>query len=116
MPVMDGLEATRLIHAYELTGKWDAFEAAGVGRSDCSTDPQLHYQENSIQRKKTPIIVVSETNPFPQFIFMVILTAFIFNPSTCITNSKFCWHSLIGSSCIASAHFCFHTRSFLFAI
>lgn len=59
MPVMDGLEATRLIRAYELTGKWDAAEAVGVGRSNCSTDPQLDYPENSIQRKKTPIIAMT---------------------------------------------------------
>lgn len=59
MPVMDGLEATRLIRAYELTGNWDAAEAAGVGRSDCSTEPQLGCQEKSLHRKRTPIIAMT---------------------------------------------------------
>lgn len=59
MPVMDGLEATRLVRAYELTGNWDAAEAAGVGRSDCSTDPQLDCRVKSFHRKRTPIIAMT---------------------------------------------------------
>lgn len=52
MPVMDGLQATRLIRSFEEKGSWDDAVKAGV-EMDCSTS-QLEKS-----RKRIPIIAVS---------------------------------------------------------
>ncbi|XP_052210719.1 probable histidine kinase 1 [Diospyros lotus] len=52
MPVMNGLEATRLIRSFEETGNWDAAVKAGVEQ----TMPQNLHQEYDLSRKRTPII------------------------------------------------------------
>lgn len=51
MPVMDGLQATRLIRSYEKTGNWDEARLAGV---ELSGD---HIPKE--QRRRIPIIAVS---------------------------------------------------------
>lgn len=50
MPVMDGLQATRLIRSYEKTGNWDEAWSAGV---------DLHDQVSNKPKKRIPIIAVS---------------------------------------------------------
>ncbi|XP_076936400.1 histidine kinase 5-like [Bidens hawaiensis] len=50
MPVMDGLQATRLIRSYEKTGNWDEARSAGVDLPD---------QMSKQPRKRIPIIAVS---------------------------------------------------------
>lgn len=57
MPVMDGLQATRLIRSFEETGNWDDAIKAGI---ELQSPPQS--SPNSKQekpRKRTPIIAVS---------------------------------------------------------
>ncbi|KAF5176872.1 Histidine kinase [Thalictrum thalictroides] len=59
MPVMDGLQATRLIRSFEETGSWDAAVEAGIDQLEPS--PQL--QPNCIHavpsRKRVPIIAMT---------------------------------------------------------
>lgn len=58
MPVMNGLQATRLIRSFEETGSWDDALKAGV---ELQLPPQ-HSSPNlqqEIPRKRTPIIAVS---------------------------------------------------------
>lgn len=55
MPVMDGLEATRLIRSFEKTGNWDEATKAGVEPCDSSS-----YDQNLEEaRRRIPIIAVS---------------------------------------------------------
>lgn len=54
MPMMNGLEATRLIRSYEETGSWEDAVKAGVELQS----PSQHSQQE-IPRKRTPIIAVS---------------------------------------------------------
>ncbi|KAH6760759.1 histidine kinase 5 [Perilla frutescens var. hirtella] len=58
MPVMDGLQATRLIRSFEETGSWDDAVKAGVELQL----PLEHSSPNSLQeipRKRTPIIAMT---------------------------------------------------------
>ena len=57
MPVMDGLQATRIIRSYEDTGNWDAAAESGIEQPMNSTDSQPIYQD--APPKRTPIIAVS---------------------------------------------------------
>ncbi|KAL2897521.1 Histidine kinase 5 [Bienertia sinuspersici] len=56
MPVMDGLQATRIIRSYEETGKWDAAADAGI-------DQPMHYQDSPMSfldpSKRIPIIAMT---------------------------------------------------------
>ncbi|KAH6831219.1 histidine kinase 5 [Perilla frutescens var. hirtella] len=52
MPVMDGLQATRLIRAFEETGSWEDAVKAGV-------EMQLPTQQLEKTRKRTPIIAMT---------------------------------------------------------
>ncbi|KAG5541075.1 hypothetical protein RHGRI_021080 [Rhododendron griersonianum] len=58
MPVMDGLQATRLIRSFEETGNWDAAVEAGiehqVPQNSASNDPQFNSSRNRI-----PIIAMT---------------------------------------------------------
>lgn len=56
MPVLDGLQATRLIRSYEETGNWNAAIEAGV---DINTLEDEQVCVNST--KRLPIIAVSTT-------------------------------------------------------
>ncbi|CAH1415060.1 unnamed protein product [Lactuca virosa] len=58
MPVMDGLEATRLIRSYEKTGNWDEARKAGVEPEphDHNHDSPFH---NQISRKRIPIVAMT---------------------------------------------------------
>lgn len=67
MPVMDGLQATRLIRSFEETGNWDAAVKAGIEQ----IVPRLNSSENCLgstpSTKRIPIIAVSISNPtFPR--------------------------------------------------
>ncbi|KAL1552587.1 histidine kinase 5-like [Salvia divinorum] len=55
MPVMDGLQATRLIRSFEETGSWDDAVKAGV---ELQLAPQ-HSSPNLLPRKRTPIIAMT---------------------------------------------------------
>lgn len=71
MPVMDGLQATRLIRSFEETGNWEAAVNAGV-------EPTTPCWTPSSSRKRMPIIAVSITSLF-LFISPRSLDRFIFN-------------------------------------
>ncbi|KAK6129740.1 hypothetical protein DH2020_036502 [Rehmannia glutinosa] len=58
MPVMDGLEATRLIRSYEETGSWDDAIKAGVDIQLPSPDSQSNSQLEKT-RKRIPIIAMT---------------------------------------------------------
>ncbi|CAL5443704.1 unnamed protein product [Camellia sinensis] len=51
MPVMDGLQATRLIHSFEETGSWDAAMKAGIEQFAPPNDQKFESSE-----KRMPII------------------------------------------------------------
>ena len=58
MPVMDGLQATKLIRSFEETGNWDAARKAGIEQSLSASDS--HRNEYSLPCiKRIPIIAVS---------------------------------------------------------
>lgn len=57
MPVMDGLQATRLIRSFEETGSWEEAVKAGVEVETETTPHQSSRLEKT--RKKIPIIAVS---------------------------------------------------------
>ena len=56
MPVMDGLQATRIIRSYEETGNWDAAAEAGIDQPMHAQDSPLNFHDPS---KRIPIIAVS---------------------------------------------------------
>ncbi|CAL5392469.1 unnamed protein product [Camellia sinensis] len=54
MPVMDGLQATRLIHSFEETGSWDAAVKAGIEQFVLTND-----QKFESSKKRMPIIAMA---------------------------------------------------------
>ncbi|OAY53556.1 histidine kinase 5 isoform X3 [Manihot esculenta] len=60
MPVMDGLQATRLIRSFEETGSWDAAVKAGIELcSPSSNSLLLNSQGSTPSTKRTPIIAMT---------------------------------------------------------
>lgn len=59
MPVMDGLQATRLIRSFEENGNWDAAVAAGVNAPTVSSDTTSDGLAAIHVRKRVSIIAVS---------------------------------------------------------
>ncbi|KAA8525679.1 hypothetical protein F0562_007534 [Nyssa sinensis] len=59
MPVMDGLQATRLIHSFEETGNWDAAMNTGIEQHMPPSDSSPNGQEFQLSTKRIPIIAVS---------------------------------------------------------
>ena len=58
MPVMDGLQATRLIRSFEETGNWDAAIKTGIEQHVPPNSAQNDQDFNS-SRNRIPIIAVS---------------------------------------------------------
>lgn len=56
MPIMDGLQATRLIRSFEETGNWDAALQAGIEKPWGSLEATGHLMPSS---NRMPIIAVS---------------------------------------------------------
>ena len=64
MPVMDGLQATRLIRSFEETGNWDAAAMAGIEQPLPSSDS---LQPGCMPpTKRIPIIAVSSSSLLPR--------------------------------------------------
>lgn len=61
MPVMDGLQATRLIRSFEETGNWDAAVKAGIEQAVFS-DSLQNGLGSTPSAKRMPIIAVSTSN------------------------------------------------------
>lgn len=59
MPVMDGLQATRIIRSFEETGNWDAAVEAGIEPATCSPDSLPNGQDSVTSTRRVPIIAVS---------------------------------------------------------
>ncbi|PIA28547.1 hypothetical protein AQUCO_06800002v1 [Aquilegia coerulea] len=59
MPVMDGLQATRLIRSFEETGSWDAAVEAGIDRLEPSSQLQPNCLHAVPSRKRVPIIAMT---------------------------------------------------------
>lgn len=57
MPVMDGLQATRIIRSFEETGNWDAAARAGI--EQVSSDLPCNSHSPTDLRERVPIIAVS---------------------------------------------------------
>lgn len=57
MPVMDGLQATRLIRSFEKTGNWDAAVEAGI-EHQVPQDLAPNDQQFNLLRNRIPIIAV----------------------------------------------------------
>lgn len=55
MPVMNGLQATKLIRSFEETGNWDAARNAGIEQSL----PDSDYKCSVPCTKRIPIVAVS---------------------------------------------------------
>lgn len=58
MPVMNGLQATRLIRSYEETGSWDAAQKAGIDAPLPSSGVLQNGQGYMRSSKRIPIIAV----------------------------------------------------------
>ena len=59
MPIMDGLQATRLIRSFEETGNWDAAANAGIEQPLPSSDS--FHPACTPTTKQIPIIAVSSS-------------------------------------------------------
>ncbi|KAF6149073.1 hypothetical protein GIB67_018651 [Kingdonia uniflora] len=59
MPVMDGLQATRLIRSFEETGNWDAALKAGLDQPQPSSNSFLNDQDTTPSRNRIPIIAMT---------------------------------------------------------
>ncbi|KAK1370012.1 Sortase system response regulator [Heracleum sosnowskyi] len=59
MPVMGGLEATRLIRSFEETGNWEAAIKAGVEFDVSPSNSFTNGQEYKLSRKRIPIIAMT---------------------------------------------------------
>ncbi|KAL8108760.1 hypothetical protein AgCh_025012 [Apium graveolens] len=59
MPLMDGLEATRLIRSFEETGNWEAAIKAGVEFDVSPSNSFTNGQEYKSSRKRIPIIAMT---------------------------------------------------------
>ncbi|XP_047337300.1 histidine kinase 5 [Impatiens glandulifera] len=60
MPIMNGLQATRLIRSYEETGNWDAAIEAGIDTPLPSSSNSLQSNGNCIlTRKRVPIVMTA---------------------------------------------------------
>ncbi|KAL5074483.1 hypothetical protein RYX36_013467 [Vicia faba] len=55
MPVMDGLQATKLIRSFEETGNWDAAKNAGIEQNLLDRD----YESSVPSTKRTPIVAMT---------------------------------------------------------
>ncbi|KAL6970667.1 hypothetical protein U1Q18_030361 [Sarracenia purpurea var. burkii] len=58
MPIMDGLQATRLIRSFEEAGNWDAAVEAGI-EQHMPPNSSPKNQESSSSRNRVPIVAVS---------------------------------------------------------
>lgn len=58
MPVMDGLQATRLIRSFEETGSWDEAVKAGV-EMEATSHQSCSTSQVEETRKRVPIVAVS---------------------------------------------------------
>ncbi|KAL1557412.1 histidine kinase 5-like [Salvia divinorum] len=59
MPVMDGLQATRLIRSYEETGSWDEAVKAGVEMEAMSNQSCSTSQVEETRKKRVPIVAMT---------------------------------------------------------
>ncbi|XP_042477642.1 probable histidine kinase 1 [Macadamia integrifolia] len=59
MPVMDGLQTTRLIRSFEETGNWDAAAQAGIEKPVPSSDSLLHGPGAVTFPRRIPIIAMT---------------------------------------------------------
>ncbi|GMH13396.1 hypothetical protein Nepgr_015237 [Nepenthes gracilis] len=59
MPVMDGLQATRIIRTYEETGNWDSAAEAGIERPMHSLGLELNSQFSMPSLRRIPIIAMT---------------------------------------------------------
>lgn len=59
MPVMDGLQATRLIRSFEENGYWDASVGPTCEISPASSSLSQECYDDTRKRKRTPIIAVT---------------------------------------------------------
>ncbi|KAM7274783.1 hypothetical protein ACFE04_016649 [Oxalis oulophora] len=59
MPVMDGLEATRLIRSFEETGSWDAAVQAGVEPSVLSSNSSRDASGSTYPTSRIPVIAMT---------------------------------------------------------
>lgn len=66
MPVMDGLQATRLIRSFEENGYWDASVGPTCQSSPASSALSQDCYDETRKRKRTPIIAVTH------FLFILV--------------------------------------------
>ncbi|KAM5565328.1 histidine kinase 5 [Rosa sericea] len=59
MPVMDGLQATRIIRSFEETGNWEAAKKAGIEQSVPSSNTLQNGHGHTPCRKRIPIIAMT---------------------------------------------------------
>ncbi|KAF9615007.1 hypothetical protein IFM89_021561 [Coptis chinensis] len=59
MPIMDGLQATRLIRSFEETGSWDAAIEAGIDHLEPSSESSTNSLDAVPPTKRIPIIAMT---------------------------------------------------------
>jgi len=62
MPVMNGLQATKLIRSFEETGNWNAARKAGIDPSPAAGLHKNEFSLPSTHQIRIPIIAVSNFN------------------------------------------------------
>ncbi|KAJ7958441.1 histidine kinase 5-like [Quillaja saponaria] len=59
MPIMNGLNATKIIRSFEETGNWDAASEAGIDKFVPEADSLHNDEGSSLSRKRIPIIAMT---------------------------------------------------------
>ena len=70
MPVMNGLQATRIIRSFEETGSWEAAEKAGIELNVSSLEGPQNGQSLTCSTKRMPIIAVMTSPVLKNEIFI----------------------------------------------